>query len=128
MSGGERVVVAIDWIEGSVDGSCETQVSTHLLDYRGLVQMLELIECLRQRGKATTCRTEEADYDGSSNAENAGSNAYIQHGVDCRRSIMGQFFYDFKAHSGGSVRSRTKSHARIHVNDDISFFRKKKFP
>lgn len=70
-TGGERVVVALDWIEASDEGSCEFQAPTHLLDYRGLVQVLELIECLRQRGKATACRTEEADYDGSSNAENS---------------------------------------------------------
>ena len=70
-TGGERVVVALDWIKTRDEGSCESQESTHLLDYRGLIQALELIECLRQRGKAMACRTEEEDYDGSSNAEHS---------------------------------------------------------
>lgn len=65
------MVVAIDMIEASDEGSCEFQAHTHLLDYRGLIQALELIESLRQRGEATACRTEEADYDGSSNAEHS---------------------------------------------------------
>lgn len=68
-TGGERLVVAIDWTDINTNKVGEPQSPTHLLDYQGLLQALELIECIRQRGSATTCRTEEADYDENSQAK-----------------------------------------------------------
>jgi len=62
-SGGERFVVAIDWTDSNTNKVGESQSPTHLLDYHGLLQALELIERMHQGKNNRTCRSAEGDYD-----------------------------------------------------------------
>jgi hypothetical protein len=57
---GERIVVATDWTEDPTEREGIAPVVSHLLDYGGLVEAMELIEQIR--GKES--RTEEEGYDG----------------------------------------------------------------
>ena len=61
---GERIVVEENWIVDPGDNKNEEQpkVSPHLLDYEGLVQVVELIERIKGRGMKMTSQSEE-DYD-----------------------------------------------------------------
>jgi len=67
---GERVVVAVDWAELSAEGDSEPGSPEQLLDYRGLIQAVEMIERIRKEDRdpkeerETTCQSEEQDYDG----------------------------------------------------------------
>ena len=62
---GERMVVDENWTAGPGDEKSEKQskISPHLLAYEGLVQIVELIERIQERGLRMTSQTEE-DYDG----------------------------------------------------------------
>jgi hypothetical protein len=62
-TGGERFVIAIDWTDINANKVGEPQSPTHLLDYQGLLQALELIECIHQGKNIRTCRFVEGDYD-----------------------------------------------------------------
>lgn len=62
-TGGERFVVAIDWTDINTNKVGEPQSPTHLLDYHGLLQVLELIERMHQGKNIQTCRSAEGDYD-----------------------------------------------------------------
>lgn len=55
-----------NWTVGPGNNKSEGQskISPHLLDYEGLVKVVELIERIKERGTKMTSQTEEEDYDG----------------------------------------------------------------
>ena len=60
-------MVAESWTNYGTEPKNEatTKESLHLLDYKGLVQVAELIEQIKRKGETqTTCQTEAEDYDG----------------------------------------------------------------
>ena len=63
---GERIVVAENWTvcPGDNENEEKPEACPHLLDYEGLVQVVELIERIKGRGTKKTNQTEEGDYDG----------------------------------------------------------------
>ena len=69
---GERFVVGVDWTDKGAEGDCESKSPGQLLDYGGLIQVIELMERIQQREsdpvgeEETACQTEEEDYDGKS--------------------------------------------------------------
>ena len=63
-AGGRRITVATDWTDIKTEQADGRQSPTHLLDYGGLCQTVELIKHIcKEKREHLVCQSEEGKYD-----------------------------------------------------------------